>query len=175
MSSSSAPRKPATASDSAATSKRPVEARADDAKRHLGGDHPDDAKFAIRDDAGRILAYYADARRAAAALRRYEIIEYHAPPAASANAVVYLRLHHVTCRYTGSCYDRTVGCAHCDAIAVQETASAEALAATHEAEKKAASKQHTADCDGLFVPYSLGSQAGTDYYLRCEKCGFFEP
>jgi hypothetical protein len=76
MSSSSAPRKPATASDSAATSKRPAEERAGDAKRRLGGDDPATAKFAIQDDAGHILAVYESEGRAYAALLNYNIVDY---------------------------------------------------------------------------------------------------
>jgi hypothetical protein len=157
----SSPASPSTAAaklpaPSTATSKRPAQARADDAKRHVGGDHPDDAKFAIRDDAGRILAYYSDARRADAALRRYEVVDCSAAPAAApkplprSHAGIHYSPHHVSCCFRGTMYDRTVGCIHCDRA-----------------------EQHELDCKGDFKQYTMAIHGGpTTPCLRCTTCGF---
>ena len=140
MSSSSAPRKPATASDSAATSKRPAEERAGDAKRRLGGDDPAVAKFAIQDDAGHILAVYESEARAYDALLHYTIVDYPVPAAATelepeadllsaAAAAAPTKTsdpHLPTCGQAGT--RRAAGCPECISIRMAEIANYKAVA-----------------------------------------------
>ena len=149
----SSPSSPSTAAallraPSAATSKRPAEAG--------GDDRPDNTKFAIRDDTGRILAYYSDARRANAALRLYEVVDCSAAPAAApkplprSHAGIHYSPHHVSCCFRDTMYDRTVGCIHCDRA-----------------------EQHELDCKGDFKQYTMAIHGGpTTPCLRCTTCGF---